>query len=126
MQPWLPPNPAETYLVSDTNRIVLPGRDKRFIGAFCYLQEADRKILADDFFVNPIKAMATVNSDDQPRLSSLLPHAVPLQQVEPDAVVLYKVHVVNLGIRPANKFVLFHGKPRPWDSGEPWVPPLES
>lgn len=125
LQPWMPPEPGLTIAAADFNRITLPGMSPSLLGGFLYLQEHDRALLAADFFDNPIKAMATANSDDQPRLGRILPHAIPVQRIDPDAVVLYKTHVLPLGLRPENKIVLFHGEPRPWDSGEPWVPSLE-
>lgn len=124
LRPWLPPDPTATYLVADSNRLLRPG-ERRFIGAFAYLQDSDRRLLAEDFFKNPVKAMATKNSDDQPRLTTLLPHAQTVQHSDPDGVVLFKVHVASMGIQPGNKIVLFHGKPRPWESGLAWVPTLE-
>lgn len=45
------------------------------------------------------------------------------QDIMPGAVVSYKVHCRD-GLPAEAKAVCFHGKPRPWDSGQDWVPPL--
>lgn len=58
------------------------------------------------------------------------------QNILPGAAISYKKDVaavgrwsrsIGTGIVPDDtRLVCFHGQPRPWDSGEPWVPPLNA
>lgn len=41
-----------------------------------------------------------------------------------DQFVSFKLHVVPHGLRDDNTFVMFHGKPRPWEIERPWIPKL--
>ena len=46
-----------------------------------------------------------------------------IQDAFPDRIHSYKFDGVDTG-NPPGDIVCFHGKPRPWDSVEKWVPPL--
>lgn len=58
------------------------------------------------------------------------------QDVLPGAAISYKKDVAAAGrwsrsvgsgtVPTGTRLVCFHGQPRPWDSGEPWVPPLNA
>ena len=72
---------------------------------------------------------------DQEFISKIYPHAAIWQDILPGQIVSYKKHVIHKkknehatgdGTVPAGtRIVCFHGKPRPWDCGEAWVPPFE-
>lgn len=47
------------------------------------------------------------------------------QDEYPDHLVSYKAQVRSLGIRPENRVVYFHGKPRPWEVCADWIPKLQ-
>lgn len=78
---------------------------------------------------------------DQEFISKIYPHASIWQDILPGQIVSYKKHVISYkkhviskkknehatgnGFIPAGtRIVCFHGKPRPWDCGESWVPKL--
>ncbi|MEL0551682.1 hypothetical protein ACMYSP_13245 [Klebsiella sp. R390] len=71
---------------------------------------------------------------DQEFISKIYPHAAIWQDILPGQIVSYKKHVVskkknehatgNGSVPPGTRIVCFHGKPRPWDCGEVWVPPF--
>lgn len=42
----------------------------------------------------------------------------------PDVFVSYKLHVLQHGLNEDNVFINFHGKPRPWDISETWIPKI--
>lgn len=73
---------------------------------------------------------------DQEFISQVYPHAVTWQDEFPGEIVSYKKHVVskskknehaigNGQVPEGTKIVCFHGKPRPWQCNELWVPALE-
>ncbi|MBT0727798.1 hypothetical protein [Rosenbergiella australiborealis] len=73
---------------------------------------------------------------DQEFISRILPHAKNWQHLFPGKICSYKKHVVKKskkyslsvgnGKLPDDiRIVFFHGKPRPWNSGEKWVPSLQ-
>jgi hypothetical protein len=96
------------------------------LGGILYLPPDTRARMASDFFKNPARCMAKYGGDDQPYLRNLMQAESPLrgQDTYLDEVVSFKVHVAGLGLRPANKIVLFHGLPRPWDVQYDWIPRL--
>ncbi|MDF7679632.1 hypothetical protein PT300_03010 [Enterobacteriaceae bacterium ESL0689] len=73
---------------------------------------------------------------DQEFISKIYPHAAVWQEILPGQIVSYKKHVIhkkkhehatgNGHIPTDARIVCFHGKPRPWECGEKWVPSLES
>lgn len=60
---------------------------------------------------------------DQGYLGKILPGVQRWQDVAPGSVVSYKAHCKQ-GVPDSATVVCFHGKPRPWDCGEEWVPEL--
>lgn len=75
------------------------------------------------------------NHGDQGFVGSVLT-AERWQNVLPSAAISYKKDVATTGrwsrsigdgsVPESARLVCFHGQPRPWDSGEPWVPPLNN
>ena len=71
---------------------------------------------------------------DQEFISKIYPQAAIWQDILPGQIVSYKKHVIakkknehatgNGSVPPGTRIVCFHGKPRPWDCGEAWVPPF--
>lgn len=71
---------------------------------------------------------------DQEFLSKIYPHAALWQDILPGQIVSYKKHVIhkkknehaigNGTVPVGTRIVCFHGKPRPWNCGETWVPKL--
>lgn len=99
---------------------------ERLGGGFMYLPAWARRILWDDFVKRgPENVISEFGGDDQPYLHSLFSDkALRFQDHYLDEVVSYKVHVKGVGLQEDNKVVYFHGKPRPWDVKEPWIPCL--
>lgn len=48
----------------------------------------------------------------------------PIQDAFPGKIHSYKFDGIDQA-NPPSDIVVFHGKPKPWDSGQEWVPPLE-
>ncbi|MEF3109203.1 hypothetical protein QFI91_08890 [Raoultella sp. WB_B2P2-3] len=71
---------------------------------------------------------------DQEFISKIYPQASIWQDILPGQIVSYKKHVIskkknehaigNGSVPVGTRIVCFHGKPRPWDCGEVWVPPF--
>ncbi|YCH32107.1 hypothetical protein M1D48_08835 [Erwinia sp. D4-22] len=72
---------------------------------------------------------------DQEFISKIYPHAQTWQNCFPGQVVSYKKHIVqkskknehatgNGKVPEGARIVCFHGKPRPWQCNETWVPAL--
>jgi hypothetical protein len=101
-----------------------------------YIPQEMKSRVWDTFLRFPDMFMkAHANGGDQTFITALLPEANTWQQLFPGQVVSYKKHVVKKhrklehatgnGNLPQNaRIVCFHGKPRPWDANEPWIPDL--
>jgi len=109
----------------------------KLASGFMYLTEKDRCKVWNEWGKDPAKHMRDFKQGgDGAFIASVLPNAATWQDTHPDAVVSYKVHVcrrgsskraVGSGIIPAGaRVVCFHGKPRPWNVSDSWVPPLEN
>jgi hypothetical protein len=99
---------------------------ERLGGGFMYLPAWARRTLWDDFNRRgPKNVIAEFGGDDQPYLHQLFSEkALRFQDEYVDEIVSYKVHVRGIGLQEDNKVVYFHGKPRPWDVDESWIPKL--
>lgn len=90
-----------------------------------YIAQADKAKVWEYWNRDPAehmrRAITTQCWGDQGILREVLTDDVPRW---PDGVaVSYKVHCKN-GVPPGASAVCFHGKPRPWQAGKDWVPPL--
>lgn len=47
----------------------------------------------------------------------------PLQDAFPDKIYSYKFDGIDQS-NPPGDIICFHGNPKPWDSGQDWVPPI--
>lgn len=101
---------------------------ERLGGGFMYLPEWAYDDLARIARAVGIENLiAEFSGDDQPFLHHYFKDkALRFQDEYVDEIVSYKVHVKGIGLQEDNKVVYFHGKPRPWDVEEPWIPKLES
>lgn len=90
-----------------------------------YIAERDKSKVWAEWMRNPEEHMAWRGGrgtiGDQGFLGKVLPDVQRWQDVAPGAIVSYKVHCKQ-GVPDGTKAVCFHGKPRPWDCGESWVP----
>jgi hypothetical protein len=85
--------------------------------------EEFRKKVWDHFSSNPDKFMTECNGDDQVYFRRYWNKELKRFQDEwPDAFVSYKLNVLQHGLTEDATFLVFHGKPRPWDIDSPWVP----
>jgi hypothetical protein len=113
-------NVGRTTTLSDFYRPHLPA------SGFMYIKHEDKRAVWDEWMRNPERHMARCVTrerwGDQGFLRDLLPHQ-RWESVLPGKVVSYKVHCQK-GVPPGAAVVCFHGKPRPWESGRPWVPNL--
>lgn len=112
---WLP---LVTTVLPDFYRPRLMG------SGFMFLTAADRARCFEAFTTDPKRHMRACTTrerwGDQGFLQPLIGGAAKWG----DEVRSYKVHC-RAGVPAGTKVVCFHGKPRPWDVREPWVPPLE-
>lgn len=101
---------------------------ERLGGGFSYLPVwAQDKLWSEWIRRGPENVMAQYGGDDQPFLHELFSkEALRWQDEYVDEVVSYKVHIKGIGLQEDNKVVFFHGKPRPWDVDEPWIPEVKS
>jgi len=102
-----------------------------------YIPKEMKSTVWDTFLRYPEMFMKShAGGGDQTFITALLPQAVDWQTLFPRSIVSYKKHVVkkhrklehatgNGEIPLGAEIVCFHGKPRPWDCGEPWVPVLK-
>lgn len=94
-------------------------------GGFQISSPAFRRTVTEHFYSDPEKHMELCLGCDQKYYRALfMPHIKLLNGVRPDAVVSYKIHVLQNGLQPENAFIGFHGLPRPWQTDHDWVPPL--
>lgn len=101
-----------------------------------YLSAEDRRRVWDLWSVNPAAWMAKHWRDgDQGFFETAIGDTVARwQDVLPGVLVSYKADLGGWGrdripakIPPPNtSVVFFHGRPRPWDVEEPWIPALET
>jgi hypothetical protein len=86
---------------------------------------AFRRAVTEHFYEDPQKRIEECNGCDQRYYHENHRKRLKiLNVVRPDAVVSYKLHVLQHGLQPENAIVMFHGLPRPWHVEFPWVPPL--
>lgn len=107
--------------------------------AVMYIPASIKRAVWDAWLSNPVGHMQECTRPekhgDQGFIDGVLA-ADRWQDVLPGAAISYKKDVaaagrwsrsVGAGTVPAEtQLVCFHGQPRPWDSGEPWVPPLNN
>lgn len=99
---------------------------ERLGGGFMYLPEwAYNRLNKIRESTGMENLIAEFGGDDQPLLHHTFhEEALRFQDHYIDEIVSYKVHVKGIGLQEDNKVVYFHGKPRPWDIKEPWIPCL--
>jgi len=117
----LPARPVRTTVLRDFTQPEIIG------SGLMYVTAEDRARVWEAWIANPAGHMAANQRwpklGDQGFLMDLLADAERWQDSEP--VYSYKVHCRG-GLPADAKVVCFHGKPRPWNSGAPWVPPLRA
>lgn len=87
--------------------------------------ESFRKKVHDHFIKSPTLHMESNHWDDQRYFKKHFNDDLYRFQDEFwDQFVSFKLHVVPHGLRDDNTFVMFHGKPRPWEIERPWIPKL--
>lgn len=113
----MPKQPTETTVLRDFTRPEVMG------SGFMFVTAADRARVWDAWLADPAGHMARCNR--WPRWGDqgfLQDHIGDCAKWGPE-VVSYKVHCQR-GVPEVAQVVCFHGKPRPWDCGAPWVPAL--
>lgn len=92
-----------------------------------YISHKDKLAVYEEWYKDTKKHMQAPRSrgviGDQGFLGKVLTNVQRWQDVAPGKVVSYKVHCKK-GFPKDASVVCFHGKPRPWDSRQPWVPKL--
>jgi hypothetical protein len=109
-----------TAMLSDFKRLDLPA------SGLMYISQGDKAKVWEEWNRDPVGHMARCTTrekwGDQGFLAEVL-KPVRWQDVMPGAVRSYNFDVKRAGLQGC-KVVCFHGQPRPWDSGEDWVPAL--
>lgn len=112
---------GKTTLLNDFYQPSLPG------SGVMYIAQGDKEKVWHAWIKSPNQHMQRCVTrqhwGDQGFLRDVL-LAQRWQSVIPDKLISYKVHCRH-GLPPAASVVCFHGNPRPWSSGAPWVPPLQ-
>lgn len=95
-----------------------------------YIAEADKARVWGEWCRDPKAHMAAPAGrgtlGDQGFLGRVLGRDVQRwQSVAPGQVVSYKAHCQQ-GVPSGAEVVCFHGKPRPWQASDTWIPRLES
>lgn len=87
-------------------------------GGLCYLPDAARRPVWDDFTANPLLSMRLYPRGDQFLFEKhYLNTAARWQDVLPGQVVSWKVNCQN-GVPPEARVICMHGQPRPWAVGQ--------
>jgi hypothetical protein len=111
----LPEMPTVTTVLNDFYRPHLMG------SGFMFLKEADRAKCWEEFNRNPKLHMARCRTRERWGDQGFLHPLIGSSARWGDEVRSYKVHCKS-GVPQGTKVVAFHGVPRPWNSGESWVP----
>lgn len=112
-------------MIRDPNRDGSRGHTK-LAGGFSYIPEEARKRIFEKWMEGPKNHMAEACGDDQLfYMKHFKDEVICFQDHYIDQVVSYKIHIRSLGVRPENRVVYFHGRPRPWELSEDWIPTLE-
>lgn len=115
----MPPMPHETTVLQDFTRPDLMG------SGFMFVTAADRARVWAEWIKGPEAHMRACNAwpkwGDQGFLQDLIGGAA---KWGPE-VVSYKRHCKQ-GVPGGAKAICFHGKPRPWDTNERWIPKMSN
>lgn len=110
-----------TVVLADISRTP---RDRMNSGLM-FIHEKSKRDIWKGFVGNPESIMSSYRAGgDQAYLNGFLHHAKKWQTLFPGHVVSYKTHVHREGFKGTEKIVVFHGKPRPWEVVERWIPKL--
>lgn len=115
----------DTVLLKDCSEIVQNARGREFVilrdvyrghanpkamqSSMMYW-ERDLSFVYDRFLESPDYC----EGGDQSFLEKVIPEAAYWQDLT-DGIVSYKANICAHGIRPEDRIVIFHGKPRPWE-----------
>lgn len=116
----LPRMPENTTVLTDFYRPRLMG------SGFMFLTAADRARCWAAFNRDPERHMREcVTRQKWGDQGFLMPMLGGAERWGPE-VRSYKAHIRahGAGVPRGTQVVCFHGRPRPWDAGVPWVPPL--
>lgn len=109
-----------------------------FNSAMMFIPHNAKSIVWETFNKYPKQFMTRYKKGgDQEFITKLYPYALNWQIVFPNQIFSYKKHIVkpskkykhsigNGSLPKDARIICFHGKPRPWDCGEEWVPNLNS
>lgn len=114
-------NVSKLTIVRDFYRDgVYKGRPEGLQSCMMYLPEVDRREVWTDWSICPGTIMADcLHGGDQKFLERrYLTRSQRWQDVVPDQVVSYKVHVRGKGVPSNARVVCAHGKPKLWDTPE--------
>jgi hypothetical protein len=96
-------------------------------GAFLLSTPGFRRAVVEHFYADVEGNMLACNGCDQKYYRDNFLHLInPMNVAAPDAIISYKLHYLQQGFTDQTAMVVFHGFPRPWQTEEPWVPPLFS
>lgn len=94
-------------------------------GAFQLSTPAFRRAVVEHFYSDVEGNMLACNGCDQKYYRDNFLHLInPMNTAAPDAIISYKLHYLQQGFTDKTCILVFHGFPRPWQTDEPFVPPL--
>lgn len=113
------PVPDRTTVLTDF------GWPSRMASGLMFVTERDRARVWERFIADPNGHMQACRRwprwGDQGFLHDVIGGSQRWQSFVPGEVVSYKLAVRGKGLPASARVVCFHGKPRPWECGEPWV-----
>lgn len=111
---------------------------KRAASGIMYIAEQDKNKVWQTFVNNPRQYMRKFRTlGDGGFINSVLPDVRRWDKVFPGSIISYKKDVLRPGDKYSDKFtcgtgkvpadakiIAFHGRPRPWQANESWIPKL--
>lgn len=117
----IPEMPSQTTVLRDFSEPSVMG------SGFMFVTAQDRARVWEAWLTDPERHMREnarwPKWGDQGFLQDLIGDSLKWQDIAP--VYSYKAHCRS-GLPADAKVVCFHGKPRPWDANDLWIPPLRS
>lgn len=96
----------------------------RMNSGFMFIHERNKEEIWKGFIGDPRAIMDRYRAaGDQGYLNEYLHHAKKWQELFPGHLASYKTSAQH-GLKGTERVIVFHGKPRPWEVIERWIPKL--
>jgi len=119
----------DTTIVDDLTPLIEIAESERFVtlrdfnypdrvGSGVMSWNGDMSHIHSEFAINPNVNMNTFPGGDQDFIGEGHHSPEYWQDLLPNQIQSYKLHVKRTGIHPDCRVIAFHGKPKPWDINE--------